>query len=201
MKNVNTEEELIDMDIDSSDISEDIELEEIVDLDDDGNEKGLATKNKELRIKIKELEKTKAEYLDGWQRAKADSINREKSIIEDKKNIIELANKKLMINLVPVMDSFLMAMSNKEAWDKVDPNWRIGVEYIKTQLETVFMDNGLEIFGKVGEKADPNKYNTLETVATDSDTEDNTVAEILQYGYTLSGKVLREAKCKTFIKQ
>lgn len=180
---------------------QEVELEEIVDLDFDGNEKSLQTKLKELRTKLKQTEKEKAEYLDGWQRAKADAINREKSIQEDKKNIIELANKKLMINLVPVMDSFLMAMANKEAWNKVDSNWRVGVEYIKTQLETVFTENDLQVFGKIGDKADPNRYNTLETVSTTNTQEDNTVSEILQYGYTLASKVLREAKCKTFIKE
>lgn len=193
------EEEIEKLDTDIQDSEIDTE-EEIVDLDDEGNEKGLAQKNKELRQKIKQLEKEKGEYLDGWQRAKADAINKEKSFAEERKLTIELANKKLLGNLVPVMDSFLMAMSNKEAWNQVDQNWRIGVEYIKTQLETVFRDNGLEIFGAVGEVADPNKYNTLETVDTDDQAQDGTVAEILQYGYTLAGRVLREAKCKTFIK-
>lgn len=199
MKNENTQEEIVNTDI--PELLNDIDIEEIVSLDDEGNEQTLAAKNKELKQKIKELEKIKSEYLDGWQRAKADAINREKSIQEEKKSIIELANKKLMINLIPVMDSFLMAMSNKEAWDKVDSNWRIGVEYIKTQLETVFTENDLQIFGKVGEVADPNRYNTLETVVTGNTEQDNTVSEILQYGYTLAGKVLREAKCKTFIKE
>jgi molecular chaperone GrpE len=193
------EEEIEKLDTDIQDSEIDTE-EEIVDLDDEGNEKGLAQKNKELRQKIKQLEKEKGEYLDGWQRAKADAINKEKSFAEERKLTIELANKKLLGNLVPVMDSFLMAMSNKEAWNQVDQNWRIGVEYIKTQLETVFRDNGLEIFGAVGEVADPNKYNTLETVDTDDQAQEGTVAEILQYGYTLAGRVLREAKCKTFIK-
>jgi molecular chaperone GrpE len=193
------EEEIEKLDTDIQDSEIDTE-EEIVDLDNEGNEKGLAQKNKELRQKIKQLEKEKGEYLDGWQRAKADAINKEKSFAEERKLTIELANKKLLGNLVPVMDSFLMAMSNKEAWNQVDQNWRIGVEYIKTQLETVFRDNGLEIFGAVGEVADPNKYNTLETVDTDDQAQEGTVAEILQYGYTLAGRVLREAKCKTFIK-
>ena len=193
-------------DIDIKNITEEADItvyeetvEEFVDTDSEGNEKSSQSKIKELREKLKQAEKERNEYLDGWQRAKADKINSDKQALEDKKQIIEFANKRLLNDLVPVMDSFLMAMANKEAWNAVDANWRIGVEYIKTQLETVLESNSLMVYGAVGEMATPDKYSSLETVETDDESKDGTVAEILQYGYMLQGKVLREAKCKTYI--
>jgi molecular chaperone GrpE len=172
---------------------------ELVEVDDEGSELSGAAKLKQLRSTIKKLEKEKAEYLDGWQRAKADSINKQKEFEAKLKDTISFANQRLLIELIPVLDSFLIAMSNKEAWGKVDSNWRIGVEYIKSQLESVFTSHSLLVYGSVGEMADPTKYNSIETVTAESAEQIGTVAEILQYGYTLQGKIIREAKCKTFI--
>jgi molecular chaperone GrpE len=168
-------------------------------MDEEGNEKSLQSKLKDIKEKLKNTEKEKKEYLDGWQRMKADSINEKKRFDDQKKDIIEFANQKLLMDFVPVMDSFLMAMKNKEAWETVDKNWRIGVEYIKGQLETAFKNQGLEVFGEIGEVADPSKYSSLETVETEDKNLEGKVAEILQSGFTLKGKVVREAKCKTYI--
>ena len=178
----------------------DMVFEEIVDLDDEGNEKSLQIKLKELRTKLKEKEKERNEYLDGWQRAKADAINKQKEIEEKQKDFAIFANQKLLLEMIPVMDSFQMAMANKEAWNSVDANWRIGVEYIKNQLESVFSNHGLTVFGQVGEVANSDTYTSIETVATDNQALDSTVAEILQYGYKLKDRIIREAKCKTYIK-
>jgi molecular chaperone GrpE len=190
--------EMPEIEIQSEDIESDDDSE-FVEVDDEGSELSATAKLKQLRSTIKQLEKEKAENLDGWQRAKADSINKQKEFESKLKDTISFANQRLLIELIPVLDSFLIAMRNKEAWGKVDSNWRIGVEYIKSQLESVFNNHSLVVYGSVGEVADPQRYNSIETVTTDNLEQVGTVAEILQYGYTLQGKIIREAKCKTFI--
>lgn len=177
----------------------DMVFEEIVDTDSEGNEKSLQTKLKELRSKLKQTEKERNEYLDGWQRAKADAINKQKETEERQKDFAVFANQKLLLEMIPVMDSFQMAMANKEAWNAVDSNWRIGVEYIKSQLESVFSSHGLTVFGKVGDIASPEIYTSIETLETENQELDGTVAEILQYGYKIKDRIVREAKCKTYI--
>lgn len=190
-------EEIVEHIVDSS--TEDTDMEEVIETDDEGNEMSLQNKVQALRKKLKEVEKERNEYLDGWQRAKADTINKQKEFELKQKELITFANQRLLTDFIPVMDSFVIAMSNKVAWNNVDPNWRIGVEYIKSQLETVLTQNELCIYGTVGDSADPSKYDSIETIETEDETKNNTVAEILQYGYTLKGKIIREAKCKTFI--
>jgi molecular chaperone GrpE len=188
---VNTDDEAV----------EELVLDDVVDLDEDGGEISLETKIKELRKKLKETEKEKSEYLDGWQRSKADAINKQKDFDQRQKELAVYSNQKLLLDLIPVMDSFIMAMSNKVAWEAVDHNWRIGVEYIKSQLETVFRNNDLVIFGKVGDLADPKMYRSIESVETEDDNMDGTVTEVLQYGYILKDRIIREATCKTFVKK
>lgn len=186
----------IQIDTDTDTDTSEIQIEE---TDEDGGEQKKEDKIQSLREKIRVLEEEKKSYLDGWQRAQADAINQKKDFETQKKELIEFGNRKLLMEFIPVMDSFLMAMKNKEAWESIDKNWRNGVEYIRSQFETALKNEGLEIFGTVGEQADPHKYNSLEVVVTRDVAEDGKVAEILQAGYTLRGKVIREAKCKTFL--
>jgi molecular chaperone GrpE (heat shock protein) len=61
----------------------------------------------------------------GWQRAKADLLNARKRDEEEKKEYIKFANERMIEDLLPVLQSFDMAMGNKEAWEKADKNWRI----------------------------------------------------------------------------
>src|ERR1043166_187336 len=91
-----------------------------------------------------EAEKVKAaEYLDGWQRAKADFINARKDDEKSRSERIKYATSGLLGDLIGVLDSFNLAMINKEVWEKVDKGWRTGVEYIYHQLVGVLKDNGM----------------------------------------------------------
>ena len=68
-----------------------------------------------LRKKLKETEAEKQEYLDGWQRAKADVINSPKRDADLQADIVKFAHVNLISDIIPVLDSFDMAMQNKEA--------------------------------------------------------------------------------------
>ena len=118
---------------------------EVVDFDENTDEISAPNKIKKLQDRIKELEKERTEYLDGWQRALADYANLQKTTTEDKKRIKKLVEEDWMHKLIPVVDSFQMAFSNKEAWDKVEPAWRSGVEYIYQQLMSTLESHGLKL--------------------------------------------------------
>ena len=99
---------------------------------------------------------------------------------------------------LPVLESFQMAFANKEAWAKVDHNWRSGVEYINTQLVQVLSGHGLSEMRPLGEEFDPNIHTSIGTVHTDDAANEHTIAEVVQPGYQLSGKVIRSPKVKIF---
>lgn len=151
---------------------------------------------KKLKEKIKQLEGEKQEYLNGWQRDKADFINARKRDEEEKKEIRKYAAERLIDGLIPVLESFEMAMANKEAWEKVDKNWRIGVEYIYNHFKQTLEQDGLKEINPKGEKFDPMRDEALEYVPVDDKNLENTVVEVIQRGYTLNGKEIRAPKVK-----
>lgn len=155
-------------------------------------------KIRKLKEKLKQTEKEKQEYLDGWQRAKADFVNFKKREEDSKDEFTKFAREALIADLLPVLESFDMAFSNKEAWQKVDPSWRTGVEYIYTQLSSVLRDNGLTEIDPIGKQFDPNEHTSIGAEITTDPSLVHKVASVIQKGYRLSGKMLRSPKVKVY---
>ena len=155
-------------------------------------------KLKKLRDELK-AEKEKAhEYLTGWQTERASFANYKTQ--EEKKRQERLASMKLdlIADFLPVLDSFEMAFSNKEAWEKVDPAWRTGVEYIHTQLMKILEKYHVEVIDQVNIPFDPLIHEPTDTVPTQDEAQDHIIASIVQAGYKSGDKIIRPAKVKVY---
>jgi molecular chaperone GrpE len=151
---------------------------------------------KKLREKLKVCQSERAEYLAGWQRAKADFVNARK---EEEKNRLEFkkfANKELILEMLTVVDSFDMAFANKEAWEKVDKNWRMGVEYIYNNLLGIMEQHGVQKLVPTGEMFDPKIHTSVESIPVESKNDDHKIIAVASNGYTLDGVVVRSPKVK-----
>lgn len=164
------------------------------DEDGEGNTLNPIAKLKQLREKLKKCEAERMEYLAGWQRAKADLINARKRDEEDKKEFVKYANEDLIGEILTVLDSFDMAFANKEAWEKVDANWRVGVEYIYSQLLSSLERFNLKVINPAGQKFDPNHHVSIESIPVTDKSQDDMIVRVVQKGYELNGKIIRAPK-------
>jgi len=162
-------------------------------MDDEENEAPAAA-IKKLKDKIKGLEKEKQEYMDGWQRERADFINYKKRVENEKVEVVKYANENLLEEITQVLDSFEMAFSNKEAWEKVDKNWRVGVEYIHSQLVKILDENNFKQMNPMGEKFDPKFHIAVEHVFVDEEQKDGIIIEVKKKGYILNDRVMKAAQ-------
>ena len=153
---------------------------------------------KKFREDLKVCKKEKEEYLTGWQKERAEFANYRKGEDDRKAMLSESMRERILTRFLAVMDSFNMAFANKEAWEKVDENWRRGVEYIYGQMSTVFEEYGVKPIGAVGEKFDPNIHQSMELMSTDKKELDHTVSEIIQKGYKLADRVMRAARVNVY---
>lgn len=183
---------------------EELEIDDVVveDTDTAGDELSSKDKIKELREELKAEQEKSKEYLDGWQRARADLVNKDKQLAQDKIEMIKRAGERFAEAVLPTFDGFEMAKRNKEAWEAVDGKWRVGIEYLFGQLQSALEAEGLEkIEPKEGEAFDVLKMSSTEEVQTDDESKDHTVAEVVQVGFSFNGRLLREAKVKVFVKK
>lgn len=152
---------------------------------------------KKLRQKLKTCETERAEYLAGWQRAKADYINLKNTEEKARQEIGNFAKESLLHELISLADSFELAFANKETWNAVPENWRKGVEYIYSNLVNIFDNNGLVEINPLGQDFDPATQHSIGTVEVSDEGEVDKVVEVLKKGYSLKGRVIRPAHVKT----
>ena len=149
-----------------------------------------------LRARIKELEKKNSELLNNWQRDKADFINIRKKDEVEKLEFLKFSKADIISELIPVLDSFESAFKDKVAWEKVDKNWRTGVEYIHSQLFNALAQHGLKVINPIGLLYDHNRDEAIETVKIDNESDNDKILEVVQVGYELNGKEIRAPKVK-----
>jgi molecular chaperone GrpE len=139
----------------------------------------------------KELDACKAErqeYMDGWQRAKADYVNALKRFEEEKGAARSRGVVKATEAFIPAMDS----LGRAEAAGQI-PDAFLG---IAKQLHDAAKSLGLTQFGAVGEKFDPNMHEALGQDPAASAAEDDTVTAVLETGWKTGESVVRPAKVR-----
>ena len=164
--------------------------EEILEDNESDNKVDSADKIKKLKEKLKSCEVERGEYLDGWQRNKADFANFRKLIEKDSGEAEKRAISRILIDLIPV----LVSMDNAKQWTK-------DLAPIENQLETVLMDYGLIKFGAQGEIFDPNRYESVEAVVVAEKEKDNIILNVISAGYILGTQVIVPAKVKVGVWQ
>lgn len=141
-----------------------------------------------LKSEIESLRAEKQEYLDGWQRAKADYVNALKRFDEEKKGAVGLGKALAAVAFLPAMDS----LERAEASGEVPESFK----GIAKQLHDAAATLGLEKIGAVGETFDPNHHEALGQDAVEDASKDNTVTVVLETGWKSRESVLRAAKVR-----
>ncbi len=141
-----------------------------------------------------ELEKTRAqaaEYLDGWQRARAEFINFKKRIEREREDHGQYAHVDVLKKLLPAMDDLNRALDNLPE-DLQDHAWAQGIALVGQKFNTILETYGLREIDPLGEAFDPNLHEAI-GVDTDTQTESGHVTVVLQKGYAYGDRVVRPA--------
>src|SRR3990167_8753540 len=126
-----------------------VESDDIVEFEfNDDGEEDLKKTLKKFRADLKVCKSEKEEYLTGWQKERAEFANYKKGEDDRKAMFSESMRERILSRFLSVIDSFNMAFANRESWEKVDENWRKGVEYIYGQMNTIFEEYGVKEIGK-----------------------------------------------------
>jgi molecular chaperone GrpE len=174
------------------------DAEEFIETNEEGEELSGKERFKKLQEKLKEAQAEKQRYLDNWQRDKAEFINVRKRDEESKNEFLKFAEQGIFEDLLPALDSFDTAISHKEAWEALPKEWRGGMEGVYNQLKNVFNKYEVVAFGAKGDAFDPNLHHSIGGMPVGDGDIDHTVAEVLQKGYLMKGKVIRPALVKIF---
>ena len=147
--------------------------------------------NKGSEQETEQVQDPLAEMRDLLQRTQANFENYRKQSEKRVEESIEFANKDLILQILPVLDNFELALKNTENKEEFVK----GVELIYSQLFTVMEDNGIKIVeAKKKQEFNPHLHEAL--MKTESELPENTIVEEFQKGFMLNDKVIRHAKVK-----
>jgi molecular chaperone GrpE len=131
--------------------------------------------------------------LDAARRVQADFENYRKRVLREQTQLVERATEGLVEQLLPVLDSFELAVVNLESDDVDIDKVRKGVELTFNELRSVLEKAGLEKIESEGVPFDPNEH---EAVMQDDGDGDPVVGDVLRTGWKLKGRVVRPAMVK-----
>ena len=129
------------------------------------------------------------EYLDALQRLKAEFDNYRKRVARDQQELAARSHERLIGRLVPVLDDLERAL--EAASEHEEAKLEDGVRLVHRSLADTLGSEGLAEIPTDG-KFDPHTQEAL--LAQPSESDEGTVIQVLQKGYSLGDRVLRPAR-------
>jgi len=165
---------------------DDIDEENVVEPEEGGDD--AVAKIKKLQEEVKACRGEKQEYMDGWQRAKADYVNLLKRFEEETRT----SKGKGKIDAIEVLLPAFDALERSKEHGEIPP----GFLAIAKQLESAFASLGLTEVGKVGEEFNPAFHEALGQDPAESSETDDTITAILEKGWKIGDVIIRPAKVR-----
>lgn len=156
--------------------------------------------NEKLKILSEDLVKFKFEAAENWElfiKAKAEIENLKKKNEKEISNSIKYSNKKILLDLLPVLDSLESCLENEKHKNE---KFYIGLNLIYKMLFNALNKNGIQkIDVKKYTNFDPTKHEAISII--NSDIYDNKILSVFQSGYMFHNQVIRYSKVSIFKKQ
>lgn len=145
----------------------------------------------ELQSEIGALRAQTDEYLDGWQRSRAEFANYKKRVEREKEEMRAQVTGEILTHYLGVIDDLERALKDRPVESESNA-WAEGIELIFTKLKAILESEGVEPIVAEGKIFDPNFHEAV-TYEENDDHRDGEVIEVIQRGYKLGDRVLRPA--------
>ncbi len=176
------EENSLDQDLDVEGSAAEVELD-----DDETVEDPVEV----LQASLGEITTKAEEYLDGWQRARADFANYKKRVLRENADIRQMARGEVIKLYLDIADDLGRALQEKPESGE-EGTWADGIEIIFQKLRSRLEAEGIKPMNPLGEEFDPNIHEALMKEESD-EYESGQIIEVMQEGYWIGEKVLRPA--------
>ena len=139
-----------------------------------------------------ELEATKAreaEYLDGWQRSRAELANARKRFQREQEQSYSGAQADLLIRMLPVVDDLERALETLP-YNLSGLTWIQGIILIQRKLQLILEQAGVAAIEAAGKEFDPFLHEAVTHEPSDTVPAGHVISE-LQRGYRMGDRILR----------
>jgi len=145
---------------------------------------------------LEELKQRAAKADESWERllrTTADFDNFKKRATREKQEAIKFANESLLQKLIPVLDTFDMALAaSQNGQTDALKSLQTGIAMVHQQLKGALAEAGLEEIDAAGKPFDPNLHEAISQKET-SEVPDGQVVQQTRKGYKLRDRLLLPA--------
>jgi len=152
-----------------------------------------AEEEAQIEADLAALLQQRDDALDVARRVQADFENYRKRVLREQTALVERSTEGLVEQLLPVLDSFELAVANLDNGDADIDKVRKGVELVFAEFLGVLEKAGLQRIESQGVAFDPNEH---EAVMQEGGDGEPVVGEVLRTGWKLKGRVVRPAMVK-----
>ena len=193
--NETTNEEQAAEEKETSEPNDKLQSDEVIDADvreiEDSNDSSGTSDEGSLEEQVKRLQTEAEEYLDGWQRARAEFANFKKRTQRENEHARERIAGEIITHFLGVNDDIERALAKAPETNDFQ-EWTLGIELIHQKLQALFDAEGVELIDAEGERFDPNFHEAVSFEESD-DHEEGLIIDITQPGYKMGERVLRPA--------
>ncbi|HSF82630.1 MAG TPA: nucleotide exchange factor GrpE [Anaerolineales bacterium] len=147
-----------------------------------------------LRDELNDWQAKANEYLDGWQRARAEFANYKKRVEREQAQVYQSAAGNVIKRYLEILDDLERALKNRPA-EGDGAAWANGIELISRKLATILEVEGVTPMQAEGQFFDPNMHEAI-SQEDNPDYESGQVIEVVKQGYLLGERVLRPAQVR-----
>jgi molecular chaperone GrpE len=144
-----------------------------------------------LKNELNEMRTKADEYLDGWQRARADFANYKKRVERDQSQVYQMAVGSIVKRYLEVLDDLERALNNKPASGD-GATWAEGIELVYRKLLAILEAEGVQQMDADGQYFDPNLHEAI-SQENSPEHESGQIIEVIKQGYLLGERVIRPA--------
>ena len=144
-----------------------------------------------LLQELKDCQAKADEYLDGWQRARADFANYKRRIDREQSLVYQNATGALIKRYIEIIDDLERALKNRPQ-EGEGATWADGIELIYRKFLSILESEGVTQLQPQGCDFDPNLHEAISSEPHE-DYESGKIIEVVKNGYMLGERVLRPA--------
>ena len=151
----------------------------------------LQTQIDALQAELGQAQAQADEYLNGWQRSRAEFANYKKRVEREQAQIYQNASGELIKRYLEIVDDLDRALKNRPQ-EGEGAAWASGVELVYRKLLAILENQGVKSMDAEGQQFDPTLHEAITSEDSDQH-ESGQIIEVVQKGYTLGDRILRPA--------
>jgi molecular chaperone GrpE len=157
-------------------------------------EEALDVELEALKNEVNEWKSKADEYLDGWQRSRADFANYKKRVEREQAQAHQNASASVIKRFLDVLDDLDRALKNRpEEGDGAA--WAGGVELVYRKFSNILDSAGVTAMSADGQYFDPMLHEAI-SHEDSPEHESGEIIEMVKQGYMLGERVLRPAQVR-----